>query len=341
MSQATATRDRGATVFAAELATWGPGAADRRVPGIEESRAYCRRLARTHYENFTVASWLLPRRLRPHFHAIYAYCRWADDLADETAGPRESLDLLEWWRSQLVDCYAGRATHPVFVALRETICQFDIPQEPLLDLLSAFEQDQQVTRYATVDELLDYCRRSANPVGRLVLHLGGCHDAERAELADSVCTGLQWANFCQDVAGDLARGRIYLPRQTWQRHGYGEAMFAAAECNGAFRAAMAEEVDRAEAFLRAGLPLVETVPRWLRVDVSLFIHGGLAILDRIRRVDYDVWRRRPALSRWDHIRLLAHCWWTARFGSARTRATNHSQGAASARPSATARSPTP
>src|SRR5262249_15546707 len=160
------------------------------------------RLARTHYENFTVASVLLPRCLLRHFHNVYAYCRWADDLADETAGGAESLRLLHWWRQELYRCYEGKPHHPVMVALRSTIRRFDIPIQPFLDLLSAFEQDQVVKRYRTFEQLRGYCRLSANPVGHLVLYLLDCFDHDRARLADCVCTALQLANFWQDVDRD-------------------------------------------------------------------------------------------------------------------------------------------
>ena len=198
-----------------------------------------------------MASWLLPRHLLPHFYAIYAYCRWADDLADEIGQPGESLRLLDWWESQLDRCYAGQAEHPVFIALLPTIEEFSIPKEPFERLLTAFRQDQRVTRYATAEDVLAYCQNSANPVGRLVLYVGRCHDEERGELSDSICTGLQLTNFCQDVARDWARGRIYLPRATLDQAGYTDAMFARREFNEAFRRAMREEVDRAEHYLRA------------------------------------------------------------------------------------------
>ncbi len=199
-----------ASSFAAELNQYGPEAPVRRI-SLARGRRYCRRLARRHYENFTVASLLLPRYLRQHFYNIYAYCRWADDLADEAGDPRRAMDLLGWWEKQLHGCYRGQWSHPVFVALGDTIRKFNIPPDPFVNLLVAFRQDQQVTRYETFDHLLNYCRYSANPVGRLILHLGECGTAEREVLADSICTGLQLANFWQDVARDWDRGRIYLP----------------------------------------------------------------------------------------------------------------------------------
>ncbi len=279
------------------------------APSRAEALAYCRRLARAHYENFQVASWLLPRSLRPHFYNLYAYCRWSDDLADEISSPQESQRLLDWWEGQLQDCYRGLARHPVFVALSVTIEQFAIPIRPLADLLVAFRQDQRVTRYETINELLDYCRNSANPVGRLVLYLGRSCDEQRSALSDSICTGLQLANFCQDVAGDWDRGRIYLPQESLRAAGYTTDMYERRMCNSAFRNLLAQEVDRAEHYLRAGQPLVEQVPRALQVDVALFVAGGLAILDAIRRSDYDVWARRPVVSKFAQMRLLLGCLW--------------------------------
>ena len=281
-------------------------------PTPRQSRRYCRRLARRHYENFTVVGWFLPGRLRQHVANVYAYCRWADDLADEIDDPQRSLSLLDWWETQLRDCYEGRTVHPVFVALAETIRQFDIPREPFLDLLTAFRQDQRQTRYETTDQLLGYCRNSANPVGRLVLYLGECHTPERVRLADSICTGLQLANFWQDVARDWDRGRIYLPQETCRRFGYDESMFAARQCNEAFRQMLAFHVDQADGLLRDGLPLAATMSPGLRLAVSLFAHGGLATLDAIRRQDYDVWAHRPTVSRIEKLRLMARCWWKLR-----------------------------
>jgi len=293
--------------LAAELAMYGPGRSVS-CPSLAEARAYCRRLARAHYENFTVASWLLPRRLRPHFYHVYAYCRWADDLADEAGDAAESLRLLDWWEEQLRDCYQGRVSHPVFVALAGTIEAFSIPPEPFLNLLTAFRQDQQIHRYETFDELLGYCRNSADPVGRLVLHLGRCHTPADARLADSICTGLQLANFCQDLARDWSRGRVYLPQESWRACGYTTAMFEGQIYNDAFRRAMTLEVQRAAAFLRAGGPLVERLPRELQLDVALFLQGGLAILEAIRRIDYNVWGTRPTVSRGHKLQIMARTW---------------------------------
>ncbi len=303
------------SVFASELARFGPSRSLPQGVSLDDSRAYCRRLARSHYENFTVASWLLPRHLQQHFCNIYAYCRWADDLADETGNPHESLQLLDWWEEQLAECYRGRASHPVFMALTETIEEFDIPDDPFRNLLVAFRQDQRKTRYETFDELLDYCRNSANPVGQLVLFLGRCHNDENVRLSNSICTGLQLANFWQDVARDFARGRVYLPRESCRRFGYDEEMLARRACNVSFRQMLADEVDRADKFLLAGRPLTDRVGRDLRLEVELFIRGGRAILQAIRRIDYDVWSRRPIVGKLTKLRLFLSAWWQSRFGS--------------------------
>jgi squalene synthase HpnC len=291
-----------------DLRRHGPDAPQSEPLSLAESRRYCEKLALSHYENFTVATQILPKNLRPHFISIYAYCRQSDDLADELDDARESLRLLDWWQNQLELAYSGKATHPILIALAETIGQFDIPPEPFTDLLTAFRQDQTVTRYATFDDLLGYCRNSANPVGRLILYLGRCTDESRTALSDSICTALQLANFWQDVAEDFGRGRIYLPEEDRRRFGYDEKSFERHEMNEQFRQLLRFEVDRAEKYLRDGLPLVEKLPRELRLPVALFAAGGLAILDEIRRVQYDVWTARPTISKWQKLKLFAKTW---------------------------------
>ncbi|MGL4554731.1 MAG: squalene synthase HpnC [Gemmataceae bacterium] len=286
--------------FRRQLAALGPGS--RPAATLPAARRYCRWAAHAHYENFSVASLLLPRRLLPHFHAVYAYCRWADDLGDET-GDR-APELLAWWRGELLACYAGEATHPVFVALRETVRHFGIPPTPFLDLLSAFEQDQHVKRYDTYEQLRDYCRRSADPVGRLVLYLFGHHDEMRGALSDAICTALQEANFWQDVARDLAIGRVYLPTQERARFGVTEDDLAAGRATPAFRELLRFEVERTRAGFRAGEPLVGLVPDEFRPDLELFVAGGRATLDRIEAAGYDVLTARPALSKWDKGKLV-------------------------------------
>lgn len=295
--------------FAAQLAAYGPEADDRPAPSLAEAQAYCRRLATAHYENFVVASLLLPRRLRAPFFAVYAYCRWADDLADETGDAARSLELLDWWSAQLQRCYEGQATHPVFVALASVVREYSIPAALLEDLLSAFRQDQLKTRYDTAAEVLDYCRRSADPVGRIVLYLGQAFDAERAALSDSICSGLQWANFCQDVAGDWRRGRVYLPRESLESLGGNERQLATEQATPELRRWVLHEARRARGLLEAGGPLVRLMPRELQVDVQMFQSGGLAILEEIERREGDVWSGRPKVSKRRQLTLLVRAWW--------------------------------
>lgn len=297
--------------FTDQLEKYGPGRKGD-ILDLEQAEQYCQKLARRHYENFTVASWLLPRRLRKHFANIYSYCRWADDLSDEVDDPQESLRLLEWWEDQLQACYAGETEHPVFIALHETIHQFEIPRQSFLDLLVAFRQDQQSQRYNTFEELLDYCRYSANPVGRLVLYLGGVSTPQALEYSDSICTGLQLANFWQDVSRDLAQNRIYLPTESLNRFGYDEAVLQQRVYNQAFRDLLKYEVDRAEKYLTAGFPLIHLVPADLQFDIELFIRGGLSILQAIRKLDYDVWSRRPTVNKKEKLLLLLSIWWHGR-----------------------------
>ena len=271
--------------------------------------AYTARLARRHYENFTVVSPLLPRALRRHFYNIYAFCRIADDLADETGDPARSIELLRWWQDELSACFAGRTCQPAMVAPRRTVVRFDLPRQPFLDLISAFLQDQRVSHYATYDDLLDYCRRSANPVGRLVLCLCGYRDAQRQALSDCTCTALQLTNFWQDVVSDLGRGRIYIPAEDMDRFGYSKAELAAHRYNDAFVALMRFEVDRARSLFNQGLGLVPLVSTAVQTDVELFSHGGLAILERIEKARYNVFEHRPILTRWDKAGLLAAILW--------------------------------
>jgi squalene synthase HpnC len=273
-------------------------------PTLEEARAWCRRLAETHYENFHVASWFLPARLKPHFHAIYAYCRVSDDLGDEVGNPEASLALLDLWGQELDACYRGEARHPVFVALTETIRACEIPKEPFADLLVAFRQDQTVGRYATMEDVLGYCRYSANPVGRIVLYTCGYRDEERLALSDHTCSALQLANFWQDVGVDYRKGRIYLPGEDMDRFGVDEAVIAARSFTPQFRELMRWEVDSTAAMFRAGLPLIGKVDAELGIDLDLFSRGGLAILRAIERQDYNVLRSRPAISKMRKATLL-------------------------------------
>jgi squalene synthase HpnC len=291
-------------LLSAELQQFGPRAPPRLISPAD-ARAYCRRLATTHYENFTVTSWLFPRRLHQHLCNVYAYCRWADDLADEPVAGYDPTALLDWWQSELDALYVGKAQHPVFIALAETIHLFDLPKQPLADLLLAFRRDQVQTRYETMGDLLTYCEKSANPVGRIVLRLGDSFDAENARLSDSICTGLQLANFWQDVQRDCARGRIYIPQERCRYAGWDEARFAAGRFDRTFAEMMAPLVEQTEEYFQNGEPLIRNVHRNLRLPVQLFVAGGRAILAAIRTSGYDVWSRRPTVGRLSKLRLLA------------------------------------
>jgi squalene synthase HpnC len=276
------------------------------APSLEEAQRYCRELAESHYENFHVASWFLPVRLRPHFHSIYAYCRISDDLGDEVKDHAQALALLDLWQEQLHACYRGEARHPVFVALRETIRVCEIPKEPFADLLIAFRQDQTVSRYATMKDVLGYCRHSANPVGRLVLYACGYRDPERFALSDETCTALQLANFWQDIYEDYLRCRIYLPQDAMAAAGVEEATIASRVATPAFRALMQEQVAFARGMFVRGAKLIAMVDRELAVDLDLFTRGGMEILRAIEARGYDVLSARPVISKPRKAMLLLH-----------------------------------
>src|SRR5450759_2538570 len=275
------------------------------APSQAEAREYCRRLARSHYENFAVASWFLPARLRQHFFNVYAYCRISDDLGDEVGDPAASLQMLEQWETELSACYDGHPRHPVFVALAETVRKFEIPKHELADLLTAFRQDQSIVRYETFDDLLGYCKCSANPVGHLVLYLCGYRDSDRQQLSDCTCTALQLANFWQDVSADFAKGRIYLPLEDLRRFGVSEDAIRDRENRSAFRELIKFEVERAREWFRQGLPLIAKVDRALAIDLELFSRGGQEILNAIERQNYAVLGRRPAISKTRKLALVA------------------------------------
>jgi len=301
------------------------------APSLAEAQQYCSRLAHSHYENFSVVTWFLPKHLHQHFYNVYAYCRISDDLGDEVGNPQQALALLDAWEAELNATYLslvepplrdvrktlkeleregpegsgakglGSATaprHPVFVALRETIRELDIPRAPFANLLTAFRQDQTVTRYPTFDDLLGYCLNSANPVGHLVLYVCGYRDAERQQLSDYTCTALQLANFWQDVAVDYAgKGRIYLPLESLEKFGVSEDDIAQRHPTPQFRELMKFEVARAREWFQRGLPLAAKVDKHLAIDIELFSRGGLEILNAIERQGYDVLTRRPAISK--------------------------------------------
>ncbi len=299
---------------------------------LDEAYRYCERLAKTHYENFTVGSLLIPKTLRKYVYAIYAYCRWVDDLGDEpfqpliasleganwmhdevrstgeTLGPSHRMELLDMWERELEACYTGTPTHPAIVALQDTVNTFRIPREPFLKLIEANRMEQQASRYPTYDDLLFYCDHSANPVGRLFLYLFGYGDKGMQELSDHTCTALQLTNFWQDVSRDYGIGRIYMPLEDMERFGYTEAELSQGSFNTNFRDLMAFEVQRAGRLFESGLPLTDMLDGKARVDVALFTRGGTAVLEAIKKQGYDVLSRRPALSRWKKAQLFLFTW---------------------------------
>jgi squalene synthase HpnC len=276
-------------------------------PSLEEAKAWCRELTRSHYENFHVATVFLPRDARPHFESVYAYCRVADDLGDEVADPAVAMRLLDAWGSMLDECYDSpeRSMHPVFVALHETIRACNLPRQLFHDLLIAFRMDQVKTEYETWDELLEYSHYSANPVGRLVLLVCGYRDEKIALLSDKVCTALQLANFWQDVVEDKERGRRYLPAESMMRFGVEEGQIEGRVFTPEFAAMVQDLVTRTRAMLAEGGEIVRYVNRDLAVTLNLFRKGGDAILDGIAAQDYDVLRGRPVVSKAKKLSLLA------------------------------------
>lgn len=309
-------REEASRPIAEQVADWWPISAPSRseddpprrgTPSLEEANTYCRTLATGHYENFPLVSWLLPKGLHQHFYNVYAFCRWADDLSDEIGDTERSLELLACWRQELTDCFADSCRHPVFVALRPTIEEFAIPAQPFNDLISAFEQDQRVFEYDTYSQVLDYCTRSANPVGRIVLYLCRQVSDQTFAWSDSICTGLQLANFWQDVNRDLDINRIYLPKEDREHFSVNREDLFTRSTTEEFLKLMEFEVDRAREILKSGLPLVEVLPGPLQVDIELFARGGLCILDRIERIGYRVLETRPVVTKFDAMRMLASC----------------------------------
>jgi len=273
--------------------------ADRETPGLPEAYDFCARIARSHYENFTIASWLMPREMRKHMYAIYAYARIADDFADE----QRDLAKLDDWERQLDLAYSGAARHPVFVALADTVRRFDIPRDPFLHLLAAFRSDVEFQGFDTLVDLLTYSAYSANPVGRLVLYLFGYRDEGSQRLSDQICTGLQLANFWQDIAVDLRKNRVYLPREDMAQFGVTLEDLRVHNADSRFVALMQHEVVCARELLVAGSALAGIVDKRLSRDVRMFAGGGLAILRAIEQVDYDVFSRRPKLRKSDYLRI--------------------------------------
>src|SRR6266853_455325 len=270
----------------------------------DEAQRYTRWLATHHYENFNVVSWLLPKALHQHFYNLYAYCRWADDLGDEVPDPNRALELLHWWERELDGCYQGKPSHPVFVALRETIVAKDIPKQPFADLLKAFRQDQTVKRYPNWDAVLGYCVYSANPVGRLVLYLCGYRDEQRQLLSDATCTALQLANFWQDVSRDLDIGRIYIPFDAAAAHGLSERDIVERRFDHRYVRLMKDLIAHTRALFVEGQPLARMVDGRLSVDLEMFTRGGLAVLEAIETMGYDTLHQRPSIGKGKQALLL-------------------------------------
>jgi squalene synthase HpnC len=268
------------------------------------AQEYTRWLATHHYENFNVVSWLLPKPLHQHFYNVYAYCRWADDLGDEVPDPLRALQLLDWWEHELDLCYDGKPSHPVFVALRQTILAKDIPKQPFADLLKAFRQDQTTKRYTNWEAVIGYCLYSANPVGRLVLYLCGYRDEQRQRLSDSTCTALQLANFWQDVSRDLDKGRIYIPLDAAAVRGLTENDIVERRFDDRYVRLMQDLISRTRGLFAEGLPLAKMVDSRLSVDLEMFSRGGIAVLEAIEAMGYDTLHKRPAISKLKQARLL-------------------------------------
>ncbi len=271
---------------------------------------YCEWITYRHYENFPVASWLLPRELRPHIAAVYAFARSADDFADESRYQGRSLELLERWRASLRACAnGGGPEHPVFTALADTVRRRELPVRLLDDLLTAFTMDVTKRRYTDWEDLLNYCKHSAHPVGRLVLLLSGIRDEELHRLSDDICTALQLVNHWQDLRIDLTRDMLYIPKTLMDQHGVSEQELKEIAADrigvpGSFQVLMKELVGRARALFDSGEPLVKHLKGGLRLEIKLTLLGGRTLLDRIESVDYDVFRRRPLISTVDKMCLL-------------------------------------
>src|SRR5215813_10481383 len=276
------------------------------TPGCspETAQQFTKWLATHHYENFNVVSWLLPKELHQHFYNVYAYCRWADDLGDEISDPARALKLLDWWERELDLCYEGKPSHPIFIALRQTILEKDIPKQPFADLLRAFRQDQTTKRYQTWDAMIGYCLYSANPVGRLVLYLCGYRDLSRQLLSDATCTALQLANFWQDVSRDLEKGRIYIPLDLAAQHGVTENEIVTRQFSDRYVSLMKDLIARTRALFDEGYPLAKMVDGRLSVDLEMFSRGGMAVLDATESQGCDTLNHRPSIGKSRQATLL-------------------------------------
>lgn len=300
--------------FAAQLERFGPGGSEPGPfrPGF--SHRYCRRLSQHTLcsQHFTLLRWILPGSAQRPVWSVAAYHAWVRGIAEHSPDGQTALKLLHWWEEQLQRCYAGEVRHPVFAALSETIARFDIPADPLTDLLAAARQDQQQARYESYEQLLEYCRYAANPLGRLVLAIAGGADSSRRQLSDALCTGWQLMLFCRDLPSHVQRGRIYLPQTHCRRFGCDDATLTAGTPSEPFRRLLAAELDAAEGWLRRAWPLVNLVPRGWKLAVAASVAIGLEWITRIRRAEFDVWTRLPRISLWAQWQIAARWWWRLR-----------------------------
>ncbi len=271
-----------------------------------ESFNYCSRLALEHYENFPVGSWLIPREKRKYVHAVYAFARTADDFADEERySDGERLQLLDDWEKRLDECVTGDPVHPVFVSVKEAIEKFQIPTSLLKDLINAFRMDTVNRRYKTMSDVLNYCRYSANPVGRIILCVFEYNDPELHRLSDYICTALQLANFWQDIAVDLKKDRVYIPLEDMERFGYTLSDLESHALNSSFRGLLASELEFTRDLFHKGRPLCTSVRRGLSVELRAIWSGGMRILDKIEQNGYDIFNKRPVITAMDKIRIVS------------------------------------
>lgn len=286
--------------------------------GLAKSRAECRAIAKASRENFLVATCLLPRAVRQPFYDLYAFCRTADDRADDSGTPEKAILALQEYRQAVARMYSedspSSENEGIFLALADTVQRFSIPRQLLDDLLDAFVQDQSMVRYRDEEQLLDYCRRSANPVGRMILTLADADTPENVVLSDEICTALQLVNFWQDVSRDRLIGRVYLPESIMRTFGFDEntirsGLEAGQTTPSEVRAAIKFLCEQARERFDRGMPLVDRVPGWLSADLRLFAEGGLATIEAIEAIDFDVLRARPVVRRSTQLRLLGRAMW--------------------------------
>lgn len=304
-NQQPATSNRRSLQTLKDLATYGPAAGAKQVVSIKDAVDYCQKFARSHYENFTVVTYLYPTRYRNHLANLYTFCRWSDDLADEIGDPQESLRWLDWWEDLLREGLQRPSSHPAIRGVVHTLRTFDIPERNLFDLISAFRQDQSKTHYANDEEVRNYCKGSANPVGRILLAMAKSHNDTTLPLSDSICTGLQIANFCQDISEDAKNGRIYMPRTRWESLGILDSDFVHGREDSKLKNALADWVHDARSHLIDGATLVNFVPLWLARNLQMFIRGGIAITDAIAESNYDVWQKDVKVSELAKLKILS------------------------------------